>query len=619
MRRIYLSVILLILPLVGLAQKVSIDHVEPPFWYVGFQESVLQIMVHGPNISQTEISVKGEGVSLVTTATLDNPNYVWVDIDVSNAKPGNFEITFQKSRLNKKVVTYELRQRSKTGIRNQGFDPSDVIYLMVPDRFANGDPNNDTIEGMKEGLNRELPEGRHGGDFVGITKNLNYIKDLGMTAIWFTPVLENDMKEEYHAYHGYAATDMYKVDRRLGSNPEYLELVNTCHSMGMKVIMDMIHNHIGDQHWWMFDMPSSDWVHSYEKYGVSNFRGETQSDPYRSDYDFDKLTKAWFVSEMPDLNQKNTYLAKYLIQNTLWWIEYSGVDGIRMDTYVYPDREYMSEWATAVYKEYPQFNIVGEVWVQTAAATAFYGINSRSQELYKSTVKSVTDFPLNSAIRSALNEGTGWNTGLSKIYYVLTEDYLYSQPNWNVIFLDNHDVGRISGQYGMDKDKVKIAMGILLTMRGIPQVYYGTEILMNDWGDGNYDGRKRRDFPGGWKGDEVNKFVKEGRTDDENEVWDFVSKLSEWRKTATAVHSPNMKHFIPDNEVYVYARFDESQHVVVIINGSAEYEKEFDYSRYKEVIEGFSTGKDVLSGIEITDFTKLKLPAKSMLVLEMKK
>jgi len=398
-----------------------------------------------------------------------------------------------------------------------GFDASDLIYLMIPDRFANGNPANDSIEGMLETTDITNPERRQGGDLKGVMDNLDYIQEQGMTAIWLMPIFENDMTPEYGGYHGYAATDMYRVDRRYGTNDEYKALVEMAHKK------DMIHNHIGHQHWWMKDLPTTDWVHNWEQYGKTSYRGPVASDPYASKFDKDQLVNGWFVKEMPDLNQNNPILADYLIQNTIWWIEFSGIDGIRMDTYIFPHKEYMARWANEVLTAYPNFNIVGEVWLNYPALEAYWQYDlGNKKDGYQSHLPSVTDFPLAQTIDRTLNEEFGWDDGLSQIWNLLGNDFLYDDPMKNVIFLDNHDMDRIFERLGKDEAKFKMAYIFLLTTRGIPQIYYGNELMMGHEYRGGDDEHRRPNMPGGWPGDEGSVFTKEGRTDRENEIFEFT-------------------------------------------------------------------------------------------------
>lgn len=567
-------------------------------------------MLHGDGLGQYRASTNTEGVTLTKQVVGDSENYLFVYLEISpDVKPGmlNFELTDGRKD---KSFTYELKERTDDNNRNLGFSSEDVIYLLMPDRFANGDPSNDTIEGMLEPARRDDPSGRHGGDIKGVLDHLDYIKALGMTAVWLTPVFENDQTPEYKAYHGYAATDMYKIDRRFGSNEEFVAFVEACHAKGLKVIMDMIHNHIGDQHWWMKDLPFNNWVHDQEVYGNTSYRGTVASDPYASAYDTDKLVKGWFVNEMPDLDQRNEQLADYLIQNTLWWIEYSGIDGIRMDTYVYPYKDYMTRWAKETLEAYPDFNIVGESWVETVAHESFWQQDKPGEnDGYDSKLPSVTDFQIHFAVRDAFNQEFGWESGLMKIYYALSQDRLYSDPMKNVIFLDNHDIWRIFSILGEDLDNLKMAYAYLMTTRGIPQVYYGTELAFpagpGEWGDG----AKRAEMPGGWAGDERSVFTKAGRTAQENDMHQYVSRVTNWRKTSDAIKHGKLLHFLPTDNVYVYFRYTDEERVMVVMNMN---DKPMTISRQKhiEMLRGFSSAKTVLDGNTVDISTDFQAPAK---------
>ncbi len=596
----------------------EIQVIDPPFWWIEMPVNELQLQLYGEELGHYRASVDYPGVEITAQYGVDSPNYLFLYFNISaEAEAGTLPITL--TRGGKSItLDYELKTRESTEGRHQGFDASDVIYLMMPDRFANGDPDNDSIEGMRETADRSNPERRQGGDIQGVMDHLDYIKDLGMTAIWFTPIIENDMDAEYGAYHGYAATDLYRVDRRYGSNREYKKLVEQAHKKDMKVIMDMIHNHIGDKHWWMNDLPTSDWVHDIEEYGTTNFRGAVASDPYASEYDSDKLMNGWFVKEMPDLNQKNQLLADYLIQNTIWWIEYSGIDGIRMDTYVYPDQDYMARWAKEVLEAYPNFNIVGESWVNTVPAEAYWQYDEPGvDDGYDSNLPSVTDFQIANAIRQAFNEDFGWLNGLSKLYYVLSQDFVYADPMLNVTFLDNHDMGRIYETVGKDEDYFKMAYSFLMTTRGIPQVYYGTELMMGHENRGGDDEAWRQTMPGGWPDDERSVFTEEGRTDKENEIIEWVSQLTNWRKDAMAIHKGKLVHFVPDNNTYVYFRVHDKQTVMVVMNANDE-PFTFDWDRFAEILKGFERGVNVVSEEEI-DITKdFKVSAKTAAVWELK-
>jgi neopullulanase len=414
------------------------------------------LLVYGDNIKYSNISVDYPGVTLERVTLVENENYQFLTLQIhKEANPGNVKLIIEKNNSSY-IHRYPLKLRSEDPGRNAGFDASDVIYLLMPDRFANGNPDIDEVEGMLESVNRNDPRARHGGDLQGIINNLDYIQNLGMTAVWFTPVFENDMPPEYGAYHGYAATDMYKIDRRFGSNADFLKLVEKAHDMGLKVIMDMIHNHVGTEHWFVKDPPTKDWIHPLEEVGTTNYRTTTVMDPYASNYDYDATVKGWFVTDMPDLNQRNELLATYLIQNTIWWIEYSGIDGIRMDTYPYPYRDYMAKWAKVVLNEFPNFNIVGEAWMPNVPSTAYWQTGFPSTDGYESYLPSVTDFPFYSALVTGLNEEASWNTGLSRFYFNLSQDFLYPDPQSNVIFPGNHDLDRIFSVVDENFKKFKI-------------------------------------------------------------------------------------------------------------------------------------------------------------------
>lgn len=611
-----LSFLLLFLSVSLLAQE--IEHIDPPFWWTQMPTEELQIMLHGSDLGNLTPEIDYKGVSIASVENLPNQNYLVLNLNISKqAKRGTFEIKLKDGRYTKAKIDYELKSRTSDTNRNLGFDASDVIYLLMPDRFANGNPNNDTVEGMLEAADRSNPNGRHGGDIKGVSDHLDYIKELGMTAVWLTPTFENDMKPSYGAYHGYAATDLYQVDRRFGSNEEFKNFVDKCHSMDMKVIMDMIHNHVGDEHWWLNDLPSDNWVHDIETFGTTNFRGEVQSDPYASQHDLDKLQKGWFVPQMPDLDQRNPVLAKYLIQNSIWWIEYSGVDGIRMDTYVYPYKDYLADWVSEVMTSYPNFNIVGESWVETVAHESYWQKDREGEyDGYDSKLPSVTDFQVMFTLDQALTEDFGWKDGLSKLYYTLSQDRLYSDPMKNVVFIDNHDTERFYTKMGEDADLFKMGYAYLMTIRGIPQVYYGIELMLaNDPVNG--DGRKRADMMGGWPEDKRSVFTREGRTKKENEAFDFVKKLTNWRKNATVIHEGKLKHFIPENNTYVYFRYTEDQAVMVVMNRN-EKEVEMKRDRFAEILSDYRTGVNVLDGSIIDVQSDFTIGPKQTAVFELK-
>lgn len=597
------------------AQDINGLRVEPPFWWESMELNNLELLVYGEKIAQYEAIIKGDNVELIGVTKAENPNYLFLNIEIAPDATNGFEIELQnKKGKTRYSYNYELHKRKAGSKEREGFGSSDVVYLIMPDRFANGNPDNDSHPDMLEKANRELSLGRHGGDLQGIIDNIDYIHDLGYTAIWLNPVLENNMPKA--SYHGYAITDFYNVDARLGSNKEYKKLVEICEQKGIKVIQDMIFNHAGTFGWIIKDLPMKDWINQWDEYTSSNYRGMSVSDPYASSFDQKKMNDGWFDLTMADLNQKNPHVLKYLTQNSIWWVEYSGLGGIRMDTYPYPDKHSMAKWAQTLKKEYPNFSVVAESWLQLPLHTAYWQENSKTFDGYNSYVKSVTDFPVHYAVNAALNENEGWTEGLNRLYYILSQDALYSNPQDMLIFSDNHDVERFTRIVDGDLNKFKNGIAFYLTTRGIPQVYYGTEIMMDSKPYMDH-GSWRRDYPGGWEGDEVNAFTGMGLTNKEKEAQEYMRLLLNWRKNKDVIHSGKLKHFIPENHTYVYCRYNDSESVLVIINKNEE-DFELDMSRYKECLEGFSSAKDVISGREFNSLEKIELEAKTPLILELK-
>ena len=583
---------------------------EPAFWWSGMKNPELQLMVYGENIASFRPSVSYPGVKLKSSVALESPNYLLVYLDVENAQPGTFDITFTKDKKQIKMP-YELKARKKDACKIKGFDSSDVLYLIMPDRFANGDPSNDNLV-MKTAYktDRNDPSARHGGDLAGIEKHLDYIEDLGVTAIWLNPVLENDMQGG--SYHGYATTNYYRVDPRFGTNEDYVRLIDKTHAKGMRVVMDMIFNHCGSDHIWMKDVPSKDWFNNLDKYVETSHVKEVYFDPYASEYDTKRMVDGWFVPSMPDLNQRNPHVATYLIQNSIWWIEYSGVDGIRQDTYPYADYKMMVDWCNAIYREYPDYNIVGEAWMNQTMGTAFWQKDSKLNERGNTMLKSVMDFRLMGLSHSAFFGDAG---GMQALYEHLAYDYAYADI-YNVLrFLDNHDTDRFLPAMPEKLDGFKQGIAFMLTIPGIPQFYYGTELLMNGTKQKG-DGYIRLDVPGGWPGDAVNQFEASGRTDIQNEAWNYMQKLLKWRKGNEVIAKGKMKHFVPQNGVYVYARNLNGKQVVVIMNGNAK-ESVLPLDRYDEILKGYASGKDVITGKVVSLQKELTLGAKDVLVLEL--
>ena len=594
----------------ALAQNINID---PSFWWSGMQEPELQLMVSGKDIASYKAAVSSKDVYLKEAVTLESPNYQVLYLDISNAKPGKFDIVFTNGK--KKITyNYELKQRDSKRLNIESFNSSDVLYLIMPDRFANGDPSNDQIKmRMPYKVDRNDPNARHGGDLKGISDRLDYLSNLGVTAIWLNPVLENDM--EGGSYHGYATTDYYKVDPRFGTNEDYRNLIADAHGKNMKVVMDMIFNHCGSDHPWMRDIPSQDWFNNLGEYVQTSHMKEMYFDNYASEYDKSKMADGWFVSTMPDLNQKNRHIAKYLIQNSIWWIEYSGVDGIRQDTYPYADYDMMIDWVEAVEKEYPKYNIVGEAWLNNPIGTAFWQRDSKLNNRKDTQLKSVMDFRFMGLSHSAFFEETGeWNGGLHGIYDHMTYDYIYPDI-YNVLrFLDNHDTDRFLKEYPTDLSGWKQGIAFLLTMPGTPQLYYGTELLMHG-NKSKSDGYIRLDVPGGWPGDKTDQFSREDRDDIQNEAFDYLSKLLHWRRGNDIIANGKMKHYVLQKGVYVYERYLGDKNVLVFMNGTAN-DVEINLNRYAESIKGRSSGKDVISGKTVSLGNTLKLRSKEVLVLE---
>lgn len=595
------------------AQSLSIERVEPPSWWTGMEDSKVQLLFYGENIGDLLPQTDYPGVYIQDVGRVPNPNYLFVNVRLAaDAAAGTVPFSF--SRAGETVLTQEwtLFDRREDENFRVGFDNTDVMYLITPDRFANGNPDNDAVAGMREAPNRETLGGRHGGDIAGIQQNLDYIKDMGFTAIWVNPLLENDMPE--YSYHGYSTTDFYRVDSRFGSNEEYQQLADEARDMGVKLIMDMIVNHCGLQHWWMEDSPMDDWINTWPEYTQTNHRKTVLQDPYASEIDKKTFADGWFVLTMPDLNQRNPYMATYLIQNSIWWVEYLGLAGIRMDTYPYPDEDFMTEWTRRLMEEFPYLNIVGEEWFENPSTVSYWQAGKNNPNGYVSYLPSLMDFPLQRAMANALVQEEGFKSGWIVAYEMLAQDFLYPDPQNLVIFPDNHDMSRIFQQVGEDEALFRMAMVYFLTTRGIPQIYYGTEILMSNGPEGDH-GDIRSDFPGGWAGDSVNGFTGEGLTEAQKSAQEFVRKLLIWRQGASAVHYGKMVHFLPENGTYVYFRYDDEQKLMVVMNKNGE-DTALPLGRYAEQLAGHTQAKDVLTGTHF-DLAKeqITIPAREVLLL----
>lgn len=601
----------------------DIARVEPPYWWVGFKNPGLQLLVQHPNITDATPEISYPGLTLKKINKADSPNYLFLDLEISeSAKAGKFNINFKFENDNNLVQTYELKSREKTSEDYIGFNSSDVIYLMTPDRFANANPNNDMDSTLLEkAVNRKEDYARHGGDIEGIIKHLDYISDMGFTTIWPTPLLTNDMPR--HSYHGYAMTDFYQIDPRFGTLEEYIELSNKSNEFGIKLVMDQVANHCGVEHWWMKDLPFKDWVNQqevFENHGKlmnSNHRRTTNQDSYASEIDKKGMNEGWFVPTMPDLNQRNPFMAKYLIQNSIWWIETAGLGGIRQDTYPYPDKVFMSDWAGAIMNEYPNFSIVGEEWSYNPLLIAYWQEGHVNKDGYDSNLKSSMDFAMQSNIVQALNEEELWDKGLVKIYEGLANDFAYTSPKDILVFPDNHDMSRIFTQLKGDIINTKMALSYILTLPRIPEVYYGTEILMADFEKPGDHGLIRSDFPGGWEGDTVNAFTGEGLTDAQKDMQSYLKKLLNYRKQSKAIHEGKTLHFAPENGIYVLFRISDNETVVHILNKN-ENPVDLDLNRFEEVGLNGKTFRNIISGETIIWEDTLKLNEKGSLILTSK-
>jgi len=595
----------------------QIERIEPAFWWVGMKNPQLQLLLHGSEICNRAVTIKYPGVKVLKVNRACSPNYLFVTLEISQekAKAGKFEIQFTQTDKPKLSITYELKNRRTDSEKREGFSSSDVIYLLMPDRFANGDKSNDNVDSQPEKANRNDPSGRHGGDIKGIQDHLDYIKELGATAIWSTPLQENNYTK--HTYHGYAISDYYKIDPRYGSNDEYVGFVDASHQKGLKVIMDMVSNHSGIWAWWMSDLPFEDWIHQFPTYTQTNHKAYTLKDTHASKIDSKLFTDGWFDTTMPDLNQQNPYFWTYFIQNSIWWVENANLDGIRMDTYPYNDREAMAKWAKAITDEYPNFNIMGETWLYNSQDIAFWQKNAVNTLKYNSQLPTVMDFILQKALSNCFNEhGKPWEeVGMNKLYNTIANDYLYANINNILIFAENHDTQRYNYLLNGDLAKFKMAMSFIMTTRGIPQIYYGTEIGMTgnkDKGDGDV----RRDFPGGWASDSINAFSANSRTSFQNDYYNFMSKLLNWRKGKSVIHTGLLTHYVPENDVYVYFRYNDNEKIMVILNNN-ETEQLLKVDRYAESLENKTTGTDVMTGKTFDLKSNFSIPKQTALILEL--
>ena len=624
MRKFLLS-LSFIMTALGMNAAVKIDRVEPTDWYVGMKDPSLQLMVYGEGIREAQVSTDYPGVRVDSLVRLDSPNYLLVYLDLSGAQPGEMKLRFTMGK-SKKDVSYRLKARAMAGEERKGFSNADVLYMLMPDRFAQGKDHKAQVKGMNPYVeDRSKPSLRHGGDLRGIRDHLDYFTQLGVTALWLTPVLENnspDGKDGSSTYHGYATTNYYRVDPRFGTNEDYRQLIADAHAKGLKVVMDMIFNHCGFEHPWVSDLPSKDWLNMPEwlsgkeedkaKYLQTSYKLTPVLDPYASEVDKRETVDGWFVPSMPDLNQRNPHVIKYLIQNSVWWIETVGIDGIRMDTYPYADREAMALWMKTLEREYPNFNTVGETWVTEPAYTAAWQKDSKLSSV-NSYLKTVMDFAFYDRVNMAAREETDdWWQGMNRVYNTLCYDYLYANPSSVLAFIENHDTDRFL-KNGMDTLALKQALALLLTINRTPQLYYGTEILMNGTKEVT-DGNVRKDFPGGFPGDKANCFTAEGRTRAQNDMFNWLSRLLHWRQGNEAIIHGKQVQFTPRKGVYVIARQAKGKNVLTVVNGTSS-PAQMEVKRYAEIIGQATEATDILTGQKVALDKDVALQPRETLVL----
>lgn len=600
----------------------QIQKVEPAFWWKGMKNPEVQLLVYGKNIANQTLEFS-DGMKPKDITKVENPNYVFVTLNTNEINVPKFKISLKNGKKLVNTYTYELKQRDANSANRASFTSKDVMYLIMPDRFANGDEKNDSQKNLIEKANRSNPNGRHGGDLRGIINHLDYIKNLGANTIWLTPVCEDN--EKVYSYHGYAQTDLYKIDGRYGTNEEYRELSQELKKRDMKLVLDYVTNHWGISNWIIQDLPMKDWIHQFSDGGEkgfkrSNYKTTSQFDVNVAEVEKKVALDGWFDTTMPDMNQSNPLVLNYLIQNSIWWIEYANLDGFRVDTYPYNDRDGMAKWAKAITDEYPNFNIVGETWMYDPADVAFWQKDSKIGEIsgYNSYLPSVMDFSLLMNLAPAFQEKQDWDKGMVRLYNVFTSDFLYPDTKNMLVFFENHDTERWNEIFKGDSRYYKMALSLISTIRGIPQIYYGSEIGMRGDKKTGGDADIRRDFPGGWKGDKQNAFKPSEQTAEQKEYYDFTQKLLNWRKGKDVIHTGKTKHYLPQNNVYTYFRYNDNESVMVVLNNN-ETEQTLELSRFAESLKGFSKAKDVMSGkeISINKAEKIKIPAKSSLILEL--
>lgn len=594
--------------------KQIVKHCEPDYWWIGMKNQQLQLMLHGNNIAKYNPFIDCPGITIIDKKLTDNPNYLFLYINISkDTKPGFFSIVLNcKTEKEQQIIFYELKERKPNSAEQESFSEKDNLYLIMPDRFVNGNSQNDSVKGYIQGVNRTNLSFRQGGDIEGIIQKIPYLADLGITALWTTPFFDDN--DTQYSYHHYASTDYYKIDPRLGTNDDYLRLSQTASKYGIKMIIDVVPNHCGGSHWWVKDLPAKDWFNTWDKYTSSNYRMTAWTDPHASEADRYKLTHGWFAPNMPDLNLNNPLLFDYLRQAYIFWIEKAEIAGMRVDTYPYNDIHVASKFIQSIQDEYPKMNVVGECWVKSPAETAYYQSGNNNKDGFDSHLQSVMDFVLKDKLSEVFNENEGWDTGTARFYSHFAQDFVYPNPNMIMNFVDNHDIDRYSTSVKGDAQKYKMGLAMLIASRGYPQIYYGTEIMI-DGIPGDYQGH-RFDFPGGWSDDKRNAFTAEGRTDKENEVFDYLKSLLNYRKNNAVLQSGKMTQFIPENGMYVFFRHNAEKTVMVICNNN-EKETVLNTKRFAECTKNYKSGKEITSG-EIFDIqNQISVKGKTVMLLEL--
>ena len=617
-----------------IAQTPSVERINPTNWYVGMKNPKLQLLVYGKNIKDFEVKINYQGVTLEKINKVENPNYLFLDLNIApETKAGQMDIELSKiiqvqkgrkksiDQIIKITQPFQLKVRDR---KPQVVDSKDFIYLILPDRFSNGDPSNDKFADMADPeSDRKSPFLRHGGDLLGIQNHLDYFTELGVTTLWLNPVIENNQPQTNEggamrsAYHGYGFTDQYNVDKRLGGNEAYKKLIDAAHAKGLKIIQDAVYNHVGINHWILKDMPMKEWLNQWKTYTNTSYRDEPVVDVLHGNKsDFEVQQNGWFVPFLPDLNQKNPFVANYLIQHALWTVENFGIDGWRIDTYQYNDLPFMNRCNDALSSEYGNMYITGENAVNNIYSQAYHVKNNINLP-FKANLPSANDFVLEGAILEGLNQNFDWGKGFNKIYSVLSNDALYQNPDLNMTFLDNHDHDRFYSIVGEDMNKYKLGIGFLLTTRGVPQLYYGTENLTKNFKNPS-DAEVRKDFEGGWADDKVNKFLASGRTEKENEAFNFVKKLANYRKNSEALTTGRLTQYLPMDGIYAYFRHTKDKSVMVIMSQNKE-DRNLDTNRFMENIQGYISMKNVMTEELISDLKTLKISANSFTILELQK